>query len=174
MPRIPHRSALVALAVLLVAVPAAAEVFHVTLKNGTTFDTRYQPQQASWDPNQIVFLTDVGNWIALGSDEVASVQSEIEVKGFGRVINTTTIELGMAPNDLPGEEGETDPQQQFLALMRQQVEAQQQVPANYSMPLVTRIGATGGIPLGFTANTTPPVSSPSSSLFPSPPPNPEQ
>ena len=54
------RTRVATLSVLLVAVgmaallaPAAeATVYTVTMKNGTTFDTRYQPEEASWDPDR--------------------------------------------------------------------------------------------------------------------------
>lgn len=95
--------AFVVAAALLAPTLAAAEVFTVTLRNGTSFDTRYQPQEASWDPDQVIFLSDVGNWIAVERSEVASVTSYTESLGFGKVINTTTIALGWAPNDRPDE-----------------------------------------------------------------------
>jgi len=46
---------LVALALL--AVPASADVYYVTLTNGTVVETARQPQQASWDPNMVLLLT---------------------------------------------------------------------------------------------------------------------
>ena len=39
--------------VLLAALPAGADVYHIKLKSGTVVDTRYQPQDASWDPHMV-------------------------------------------------------------------------------------------------------------------------
>ena len=83
----------------LVAVPAAAEVFTVTLTNGATLDTRYRPRQAAWDPGMIELLSEQGNWTAVSKSLVSGITALSEVKGFGRVIDTTTIDLGFAPND---------------------------------------------------------------------------
>ena len=49
----------------LFAPAASATVYTVTMKNGTTFDTRYQPEEASWDANKVVLMTEFGNRIAL-------------------------------------------------------------------------------------------------------------
>ena len=96
--------AILAIVTLLALTPAMAEVFRVQLKNGNQFTTRYQPKVAEWDENKIVFLTDVGNRITLHVDDIADVSADSEVKGFGTVIDTTTIVLGWAPNDAPTEE----------------------------------------------------------------------
>jgi hypothetical protein len=87
----------------LAAAPVAAEVYTVTLTNGSTFESRYQPRQASWDATVIELLTETGNWIAMPKTLVSEVVAASESKGFGRVIDTTTIDLGFAPNDLPQE-----------------------------------------------------------------------
>lgn len=91
--------ALTALAVLVASRPVAAETYTVALKNGTTFSSRYQPQEAAWDPSQIVFLTEFGNEIALAKSDIDAVSAESESRGFGHVINTTTLAIGWAPND---------------------------------------------------------------------------
>src|SRR3990167_5725808 len=52
-----------AVALILVAGSAAAEIFTVTLHNGNTFETRYQPQEASWDPSWVLLMAENGNQI---------------------------------------------------------------------------------------------------------------
>ena len=65
------RTRVVALPLLLLvgafaALPVSAAVYTVTMKTGSTFDTRYQPEEASWDENMIVLMTEFGNRIAFG------------------------------------------------------------------------------------------------------------
>jgi len=96
--------ALAVLVFVFAALPAAGEVFTVTLTNGTSFDTRYQPKKASWDPSLIVVQADSGNTIALLASEIADVTSLSETKGFGTVIDNTTLDLGIMPNDRPTED----------------------------------------------------------------------
>ena len=98
------RSLVVFGAALLLASMASASVFTVVLNNGTAMETRYQPREASWDSNVVVFLSETGNRVALSKNDIAEVQVETETKGFGTVIDTTTIDLGILPNDLPTEE----------------------------------------------------------------------
>lgn len=104
--------AILVIVMLFALTPAIAEVFRVQLKNGNQFTTRYQPKVAEWDENKIVFLTDVGNRISLHVDDIADVSADSEVKGFGTVIDTTTIVLGWAPNDAPAE-GDVSAEDQF-------------------------------------------------------------
>ena len=80
---------------------AGAAVYTVTLTNGSTFDTRYQPQRASWDADKIVLLNEFGNQISLHVSEVESVTVDTETRGFGSQLDDTTMALGWAPNDLP-------------------------------------------------------------------------
>lgn len=91
---------------LLAVTPAMSAIFKVQLKNGNTFSTRYQPKIAEWDESKVVMLTDVGNRITLHKDDIVGVTTDTQAKGFGTVIDTTTIVLGWAPNDAPME---TDP-----------------------------------------------------------------
>ncbi len=89
-----------AVLVALVAVlPAQAATFSVTLTNGAVFETRYQPKQDPTFEGKILLLTDVGNWVALPKELVASISSDVESKGFGTMLDTQTIALGWAPND---------------------------------------------------------------------------
>jgi hypothetical protein len=95
--------AILAVLMLLVITPAMSAVFRIQLKNGNSFDTRYQPKIAEWDENKVVLLTDVGNRITLKKDDIVSITSDSQAKGFGTVLDTTTIVLGWAPNDAPTE-----------------------------------------------------------------------
>ena len=95
------RSHLLLLVLALLAVPAYAEVFHVTLTNGSVIDTAYQPQQASWDPSMVLLMTDTGNWVGFHKDEIDNIQAEDPAQGFGVRISDKTIALGLSPNDLP-------------------------------------------------------------------------
>ena len=99
-------AAIVAILMLFAFTPVMADVFRVQLKNGNSFMTRYQPKVAEWDENKVVFLTDVANRITIHMDDIADITATNQVKGFGTVIDTTTIVLGWAPNDAPTE---TDP-----------------------------------------------------------------
>lgn len=107
-------------ALLALPSPAAAVTYTIKLVDGGEFQSRYQPEEASWDTTQILFLTDVGNWIAIAKDDVESVTTDTENKGFGRVIDSTTIALGWAPNDaeVPEEGGApADPMAALRALL---------------------------------------------------------
>lgn len=86
--------------VVALAVPAGAEVYTIKLSNGTWFESRYQPKQAAWDKTLVTFVDETGTEIALPQALISSVDAESESKGFGRVINTTTVDLGFAPNDI--------------------------------------------------------------------------
>jgi len=138
-------------ALLLVAAPAAADLFTVTLNNGTAIESRYQPQEASWDPEMVLLLSEVGNWIGVQTDEIAEVTSEIVSRGFGIPINTTTVLLGTAPNDaaVPGADqgqGKVDPVLQALQILQGQ---QQQAPPPYSIQQFVEPDQTQGIPSGL-------------------------
>ena len=113
---------MVSLAILLLVLPVSAELFTVSLKNGASFDTRYRPRADPEDGSRVQFLTDMGNWITLRVADIESVAAETEVRGFGLVIDTTTIMLGWAPNDTPTAEGEAQltPTEQLLRAMQQQ------------------------------------------------------
>ncbi|HYO17030.1 MAG TPA: hypothetical protein VE685_27865 [Thermoanaerobaculia bacterium] len=88
----------------LLAVPAEAEVFTVTLTNGAVFESTQQPQEATWDSNIVLLLTDVGNWIGISKGEIESVQAVDPTRGFGIRISDSTVAIGWAPNDAPVEE----------------------------------------------------------------------
>ena len=90
---------LFALLLAVLPVAATAAIYTVTLANGTTFDTRYQPQYASWDPEKVILLTEFGNQIAFAASDIQGVTVDTETRGFGYQIDTTTMALGWAPND---------------------------------------------------------------------------
>jgi len=147
------RRVLVVLAAVaaLAAVPAAAEIYHVNLLNGTTIDSRHAPQDAPWDSSKLILLTDVGNWITLAKADVAGVDTDTQNKGFGFVINTTTIALGWAPNDAltPEQQAEAD---------ADAARAEALAPAPYSLEQFVEPDQTQGIPsswLGY--GTVPPM-----------------
>jgi hypothetical protein len=95
---------LTAALVAMVASAATAQAFRVTLVNGTTFETRYQPRPAPWDDEKVIFMSELGNLVSLEESEIASVDAISDLRGFGRVIDTTTIDLGIMPNDLTDEQ----------------------------------------------------------------------
>ncbi len=146
---------LVLVLLALLAPPASAELYTVSLNNGASFDTLYRPEVASWDEGMMMILTDVGNWIAISRDEVASITEESEVRGFGVVISTNTIALGWAPNDapLPGEEVGLDPQERLLNLLERQSAPRE----NYTVPQFAEPSASGGIPIWMSNTNTPPL-----------------
>lgn len=141
-----HRqlSSLVLAASLLAALPAAADVYTIRLSNGGIFESRYQPKQAAWDATLVTFVDETGTEIALPQALIADVTSQSEVKGYGRVLNTTTIDLGFMPNDL-------DQSQQAMqrhAMLNPSVQAGA-LPNGGQFIEPDQIGA--GIPLGFVA-----------------------
>lgn len=96
-----HHLVVAAAGFLLVAAPMAAELFTVELESGTEFETRYQPREAPNDSDRVMFITSQGNWISVDKREIAEIVSVAEEKGYGKVIDTTTIEMGVLPNDRP-------------------------------------------------------------------------
>ncbi|HEX3555046.1 MAG TPA: hypothetical protein VIA62_17610 [Thermoanaerobaculia bacterium] len=139
------------LAFALLAAPATAEVFHVTLTNGTTVDSSVQPQQASWDPNMVMLLTEVGNWVGFPKAEVASIKAEDPTAGFGVRISSTAIALGQFSNDLPeAGKGSTqdDLNNRYLSLANKMLE-QQERQQHYSVQQFVEPGQTQGIPAAF-------------------------
>jgi hypothetical protein len=91
--------------ILSMAAVASAGTYTLTLKNGTTFETRYKPVTAEWDDSIMMIGTDQGNWIALRKDDVTEVISSVEESGFGYQLNTTTVFMGWSPNEDPAADG---------------------------------------------------------------------
>lgn len=131
-----------ALILSLLTAPLAANTYIVTLKSGATFESRYKPKQASWDAGKVLVYSDVGNWLSLSRADIESVKNSLENKGFGHSLNTTTVELGWAPNDAMSPED-------LANAMRQNPAAFFNQPAQtpYSVNQFVEPGATQGIPL---------------------------
>jgi len=145
---------LVALALL--ALPAGAEIYTITLTNGTVVETAQQPQEATWDSNMVLFLTDVGNWVAVTKAEIESVRSETQRKGYGIRISDSTVAIGWAPNDLPTEEeaaqGRAGVDRAADALDRMAAQAEQD--RNYSINQFVEPDSTQGMPSRFVGGGT--------------------
>jgi hypothetical protein len=141
---------LVALAVVVLAAPATAEIYTVSLNNGTEFQSRHRPEEASFDSTIVLVLTDVGNRIALNKADIISVEADTERDGFGKVIDTHTIALGWAPNDAPeiDPEAAMDPMTRLLSFL----DAEQSNQPDYSVtqfsePPMVGSGSPGGLPV---------------------------
>lgn len=148
---------------LMVAGPVVADVFTVTLTSGATFLTRYQPVQNDTREDQVLLMTEFGNWIFLPKEAIVSVTSDTESKGFGTVLDSQTIALGWIPpssqTQADSEAGaELDPTTRLINFMREQ-NAPTPTPV-YSNDLVVEPSQSTGIPIGFTNRTTPPLGPP--------------
>jgi hypothetical protein len=138
------------LAVVVLAVPATAEIYTVSLNNGTEFQSRHRPQEATFDSSIVMVLTDVGNRIAINKADISSVHAETERNGFGKVIDTHTISLGWAPNDAPEVDPEAamDPMTRLLNFL----EAERGNQPDYSVtqfgqPSIVGEDPAGGLPV---------------------------
>lgn len=158
MSRTPTRCAFAILVLALVALPAAGESFEVVMNDGSTFETRYQPQEASWDPSLVLLLTEVGNWIGLPKNQIASVVAEFGESNFGARINSTTISLGLAPNnaEIPDEgeaSGAAAAQNQQNALLESYLQ-QRDAEQSYTIQQFVEPGQTMGVPSRFVGSPT--------------------
>ena len=159
---------LVAFAVLAAA-PASAGMFTVTLSNGSTFETVYQPQEAPWDTNKVLLRTDVGNWISLAKADITSVVSATEAGGFGRVIDNTTVELGTSANDMPTDEelaaeAKANPYGSLAAQQLQMMQDRQ----NYTIQQFVDPSQTQGLPADWVGygSSIPQISNPNPMVRP--------
>ena len=167
-PRASARLAAACLVIALVAVPAAAEVYIVTLTNGNTFLSKYKPREATYDTSKLLIMTEVGNIIAIDKEFIAEVASDTENRGLGLVIDTSTIMIGYSLNDapIPGEEGEGGQGQfQFPGGVPGQAFPGGAFPgfsqpAPMSAPLVGEPNGGGGIPVSFVTGGLVPTSPP--------------
>jgi len=142
----------------LVALPAAAAVFTVNLTNGATIDSRYRPNQSPSHPEKIMLLTEHGNWISLDKRLVTSIESDVEARGFGTVLDTDTIIIGYSINDAPAPGatgGAVDPTDRLIDYLR----GRDSPATPFTVPQFVEPNSAGGIPLGFAGRTTPPISS---------------
>jgi hypothetical protein len=143
--------ALVAVLAALPAIPVSAEVYTVTLTNGNVLETQYQPQEAVFDKDMVLLLTEVGNWIGVRRDEIATVVSDAESSGFGKVIGKNTVDLGWAANDAAdpnaqAADGKQDPGLSLAAQALQAVYQQRQAEQSYTIQQFVQPNQTQGIP----------------------------
>ena len=139
------------LVLALFAAPATADVYYVTLTNGNVIETAHQPQQASWDPNMVLLLTEVGNWIGFPKDQIQGVRAEDPTQGYGIKISDKAIALGRSPNDLPVNDDATKSRadqltDRYLAIAERQMQIQEE-RRSYSVQQFAEPGASAGIPL---------------------------
>lgn len=92
------------LASLGVVSPIAAEFYEVHTQSGAVIESRYQPKESSWDPSLVLVMTEVGNWVGVPKTDIVEVKTVGNDRGFGYVINPTTIALGWSPNEPSAEE----------------------------------------------------------------------
>ena len=153
------------LAASLTALPVTAAVFTVTLTTGAEIDTRYRPLQSPSDESKIQLITEHGNWITLPKSLVSSIESDFEARGFGTVLDTNTVVLGFSINDLPAEGAEGQGGSAADRLI-EFLQGPQQDPFSvnqFAEPAEAGSVPTGGVPVGFTRSTTPPLGSPTGS-----------
>jgi hypothetical protein len=149
--------AVVLLAAAVVAVPAFAESFTVLLKNGNSSQTRYQPEDASWDPEKLILLDEVGNLISVPRADVDRITTETENRGFGHVLNSTTVAIGWAPNDAV--DPDSDEGKAVIATQQAADAAAAAAPPVYTQEQFVEPSAATGLPLSFGGGTTPPMGS---------------
>jgi hypothetical protein len=142
---------LLLLALALLAVPASADVYYVTLTNGSVIQTSHQPQQASWDPNMVLLMTEVGNWIGFPKDQIQGVRVEDPTQGYGVRISDKAIVLGRSPNDLPLPDDVTKSKSdllndRYLSLAERQL-ALEEARRTYTVQQFAEPGAAAGLPL---------------------------
>lgn len=138
-------------ALALIAAPASADVFFVTLTNGSVIETAHQPQQANWDPNMVLLLTESGNWVGFPKDQISGIRAEDPTQGFGIRINDKAIALGVSPNDLPEAKGKDDVNQRFFDLANRMLDMAEQ-QQKYSVQQFVEPNQTQGIPSSFAGN----------------------
>ncbi|HEY0556461.1 MAG TPA: hypothetical protein VGG20_19560 [Thermoanaerobaculia bacterium] len=143
------RVGLVLVVLALLALPASADVYFVTLTNGTVVETARQPQQASWDPNMVLLLTEVGNWVGFPKDEIKNVRSEDPQQGFGVKISDKAIALGRAPNDLPGSKTkQEEAADRYLEYANRLLDVMEQ-RSNYSVRQFAEPNSSQGVPMNY-------------------------
>ena len=154
-----HKTATLVLLLTLVTLPASAAVFTVTLTNGAEIDTRYRPVESSSDSTKIQLITEHGNWITLPKSLVTSIESDFEARGFGTVLDTNTVVLGYSINDLPTEADAASGRTATDALLDflRGPQADPFTASQFGEPVEVGGSPTGGVPIGFTGRTTPPL-----------------
>ena len=104
-------------ALLATSLPALAETFTVTLKNGNAFKTRYRPQPAALDQDTVLMLTEWGNRIALAKEDIQEIRSETPAGRFGQTLDTGVEVIGAAPNDAPLAGAGLEAERDYLTLV---------------------------------------------------------
>ena len=143
-----------ALLFLLAAAPISADAYTVKLHNGNEFVSAYHPIEADYDPEKYLIMTDVGNVIALPKEDVAEISHDLESQGFGRRIDTTTVDLGISANDMivPDPDADVGMDGQIPANLQLQLQ-QMAVPGGggggFNAPLVAEPNSGGGLPVGM-------------------------
>lgn len=164
--------AVLAFAMLVFSLAANAAIYTVTLSNGGTVETRYQPQRASWDAGKIVLMTEFGNQISLAAADVVSVAVDTETRGFGHQLDNTTIAMGWAPNDATDP---ASPEGQAAAAAEQAAAQAQGLAPVYNQLQFVEPSATTGMPVWMTGvNAVPQVGQQPQAFQPvaaQPPPN---
>ncbi len=89
---------------VLVASSASATAYIVVLKNGNTMISKYKPIDAPYNSSKSLIMTEAGNVISLSKDDIEEVIADVENRGFGVIIDTTTILVGYSANDAPNQE----------------------------------------------------------------------
>jgi len=140
-------------ALALFAAPASADVYYVTLSNGSVVETAHQPQQANWDPNMVLLLTETGNWVGFPKEQITGIRAEDPTQGFGIRINDKAIALGVSPNDLPEAKGKDDVNQRFFDLANRMLDMAEQ-QQKYSIQQGVQTENTQGIPSSFSGNSS--------------------
>jgi hypothetical protein len=155
-----RRSLILVALVALLALPVSAEVFTVTLTNGNVLETQYQPQEAVFDKDMVLLMSEVGNWIGVRRDEIESVVSDAESSGFGKVIGKNTVDLGWSANDAadpnaPGADKQ-DPALSLAAQALQAVAQSRQAAESYTIKQFVQPSETQGIPSSLISPYSPP------------------
>lgn len=103
------RALLLAGLALALSAPLSAALFTIHLTNGTTFESRYEPRDAEYDAQKVFFLDGSGNIISLAKSDIQAVDSDVDSKGYGHMLDNTTMAFGWAPND----KGEYNPDEKI-------------------------------------------------------------
>lgn len=148
------KRALLALALGVVLAPVvSAETYTVKLASGGVLELRYPLQEASWDKDTLVYLSEGGNWVGVPRSEVVEIQIATEFKGQGQLLDSTTIFMGFAANDLPvpGDPREANSTERLLEVLQGLGKTQNFNTEQFVEP----DSAGGGIPLELTQPYSP-------------------
>ncbi|MEM1249280.1 MAG: hypothetical protein AAGK22_23085 [Acidobacteriota bacterium] len=142
----------------LFSAPLTAQVYKIQMKSGNEFVSKYKPRQAWYSEDKLLIMTKAGNIVALDKSDIETVESDLESRGFGVVIDTTTVMVGTRPNDMPVLDDDAINQALDRASRLQSLRGRQ--PQNFSSPLFSEPNGGGGLPVGFLNTVTPPIGNP--------------